>query len=768
MERNIVVQPTEEPIVVLAKGTEKTEEVVISPEQLADEKRQIRSAYRSLIRTCQPIMRSGDNVIIRQAFELADKAHAGVRRKSGEPYILHPLAVAQIVAEEVGLGTTSVVCALLHDVVEDTEYTLEDIERAFNKNTARIVDGLTKIKGVTKRSGDYVAQQSENLKKILLTLSDDVRVILVKIADRLHNMRTMKSMPEHKQVRIASETFYLYAPLAHRLGLYAIKTELEDLSLKYSNPLRYKEIASKLAQTKRDRDKFIKDFVGPLEDLLKERGLDNFQVVGRPKSINSIWNKIRTKNVTFEEIYDLFAIRIIIDCPQEEEKELCWKVYSIISDLYRPIVERLRDWISNPKSNGYESLHTTVMGPEGKPVEVQIRAKRMDEIAEKGLAAHWKYKGGVSSGGELDRWLEQVRGLLQHTEEGDAMELISDFKHSFYERELYVFTPKGDLKVMRGGATILDFAFEIHTAVGKQCVGGKINGKLFPISYKLSNGDQVEILTAKKQSPSKDWLEIAVTSKARSSIKGLLKEEKRRIAEDGQMMFERKLKSLFKTSSSNELVVQLVAFFKQEDTLNFFYNIATGNFDLKQLKNITIIGNKVQNLAEPRAAKGHQQITESDFDVNSDVDLMLFGGLDNVDYTISPCCSPKPGDQVFGFITINNGIKIHRDVCPNAANLRERYPYRIVKTKWAQETESPAFLTGINIKGIDHLGLVNKITDIISKKIGMNIRSISFTTEDNVFDGRLTVFVNSNADLNRLMKDLRAANGVHKVTKFEA
>lgn len=742
-------------------------DTVIQQVNLDREQNDLLNEFKTLLRTCQTNMRPGDKDLITKAFVMARDAHATVRRKSGELYIFHPVAVAQIVAGEIGLGTTSVICALLHDVVEDTEVTLEDIEKAFGKNISRIVDGLTKIKiikGVTKKSKDYVAQQAENLKKILLTLSEDVRVILVKVADRLHNMRTMSSMPAHKQVRIASETLYIYAPLAHRLGLYIIKTELEDLSLRYSNPEIFQEIQTKLVQSKRERDKFIKDFIGPLKTLFKERGVEKFKIYGRSKSIHSIWNKIRKKKVDFEEVYDLFAIRIVIDCPEDKEKEVCWKVYSIISDLYRPIVERLRDWISNPRSNGYESLHTTVIGSNGKPVEVQIRSKRMDEVAEKGLAAHWKYKGGQGSGRELDRWLEQVREVLENND-GDAIDFLNDFKQSFYEKEVYISTPKGDLKTMRGGSTVLDFAYEIHTEIGRKCIGAKIGGKLQPISHKLSNGDRVEILTSKKQKPSNDWLEFAVTPKARSSIKSNLKTEKRQIADDGKMVFERKMKSLFKTQVTPDLINQLVTYFKQDDSLNFFYNIATGNFDLKQLKNLTIVGGKVQNLVERKPIAIDNN---TDFDVNTEVDLMLFGGLDNVDYTISPCCKPKAGDPVFGFITISNGIKIHREQCPNAKDLRLKYPYRIVKTKWTTDNGSPAFLTGLRITGIDDIGLVNKITSVISKKIGVNMRSLSFDTKDDVFEGNIKVFVGSNAELKRLIKELKAVDGVHDVRKHDA
>ncbi len=734
-----------------------------------DEKKMILKEYRSLIKICRPNLKPGDEARIQKAFEIAMREHEGTRRKSGEPYILHPIEVARIAAEEIGLGATSVICALLHDVVEDTDFTAENIKKELGPKVSRIVEGLTKIKiikGVTKnKTKDSVAHQAENLKKILLTLSEDVRVILVKIADRLHNMRTLKSMPERKQVRISAETLYIYSPMAHRLGLYAIKTELEDLCLKYMIPETYKEIATKLAQTKRDRDRFIRDFINPLKEKLTDKGIKNFEIFGRSKSINSIFNKIKNKNVEFEEIADLFAIRIVVDVPPEQEKEDCWKIYSLVSDQYRPIVERLRDWISNPKSNGYESLHTTVMGPGGKLVEVQIRSKRMDEIAEKGVAAHWKYKGGKASGNALDNWLERVREALQN-QDADAVDFVNDFKHNLYEKDLYVFTPKGDLRTIRGGSTVIDFAFDIHSEVGRKCIGAKIKNKLQPISHKLSNGDQIEIITSKKQKPSKDWLEFAVTSKARTRIKADLKAEKRIIADDGKLIFERKMKSL-KEEITRDLIDQIVTFYKQGDALTFFYNIATKQFNVAELKKLSIIGGKIQNIVDRKqnASKTEEEPAQ-EYEVNTDVDLQIFGGLDNVDYHIAPCCSPKQGDSVFGFITIASGIKIHRQSCPNAKDMKTRYPYRVVKTKWASESKDVSFLTGLRITGIDDVGLVNRLTGVVSRELGVNMRSISFDTVDGVFEGNIAVYVNSTKELNNLIKGLKALDGVHEVRKY--
>ena len=730
-----------------------------------DEKRAIIKAYEELVETLSSSFKEGDADRVEAAFRMAVKAHDGMRRKSGEPYILHPIAVAQIVAGEQGLGPTSVICALLHDVVEDTNITLDEIENAFDGNIRSIVDGLTKIKSVTNKRKSVVASQAENLKKVLLTMSSDVRVIVIKIADRLHNMRTMKSMPERKQVRIASETLYLYAPLAHRLGLYAMKTELEDLSLKYTMPDIYQDIATKLSQTKRSRDEFISSFIEPVKAVLMDKGIENLDIFGRSKSIHSIWNKMRKKHVDFEDIYDLFAIRVVVDVPLEEEKAECWKIYSIVSDIYRPIHERLRDWISNPKSNGYESLHTTVMGPGGRLVEVQIRSKRMDLIAEKGVAAHWKYKGVTKSAdNSLDAWLTQVREVLANPDE-NAVAFMSDFKHNLYDKDLFVFTPKGELKTLRAGSTVLDFAYSIHTAVGGKCIGAKINNKLVPLSYVLGNGDQVEVLTSKKQKPSDDWLNIAVTSSARNKIRQSLKDEMRVVAEDGKLIFKRKLKNL-KTPFTQKLVNELVSYFKQGSSLAFFYNIAMKKFDVNELKRLTFAGGKIQNIVDRTPTRIHPD-ADLNQGIGSDIDLVIFGGLDNVDYSNAKCCEPKAGDGVFGFITISQGIKIHRSACPNAPEMKARYPYRIVNVKWTKNSSDVAFLVGLRITGIDEVGLVHHLTSVVSKKLKVNMRSISFDTQDNVFDGRMTVYVESTGELKRLIVELKSVQGVHDVKRYE-
>src|SRR5690554_2257774 len=549
-------------------------EIVID---LESEKKEILKRYRALLRACKPTMQKGDKQMIRKAFDIALESHSDMRRKSGEPYIYHPIAVAQIAAEEIGLGTTSIVCALLHDVVEDTSITLQEIEAQFGKKVARIIDGLTKISGIFDPNS---SMQAENFRKMLLTLADDVRVILIKLADRLHNMRTMEFMARHKQLKIASETSYLYAPLAHRLGLYAIKSELEDLSMKYTDPDTYKFIARKLNEKRAEREAYVQHFVGPIKEILHEQGI-NADVFGRPKSIHSIWNKMRKKSIPFEEVYDLFAIRIIIDTEQENEKAECWKAYSIVTDLYRPNPDRLRDWISSPKANGYESLHTTVMGGKGQWVEVQIRSTRMNEIAEKVFAAHWKYKESNSDSG-LDQWIQKVRELLNSPEQ-NALDFLDDFKMNLFSDEIFIFTPKGTLIQLPYNATALDFAFEIHSDLEASCIGAKVNHKLVPLSHQLQNGDQVEIITSSKQTPKEDWLSFVVTAKARSKIKSSLKEEKRKVAEEGKELLERKLKSLKITYNTDNLN-KLSNYFKYASSQDLFYNFAKGVIDMKDLK----------------------------------------------------------------------------------------------------------------------------------------------------------------------------------------
>lgn len=727
---------------------------------LEAEKQEILKRYRALLRACKPTLQKGDKKEIRKAFDMALESHKDMRRKSGEPYIYHPIAVAQIAAEEIGLGTTSIVCALLHDVVEDTEITLEDIEREFGKKTAKIIDGLTKIAGVF----DYNSSlQAENFRKMLLTLADDVRVILIKLADRLHNMRTMDFMPRHKQLKIASETIYLYAPLAHRLGLYAIKSELEDLSMKYLEPDTYKFIATQLNEKKAERNLFVKRFVDPINEILAEQGFVA-NIYGRPKSIHSIWNKMKKKNIPFEEVYDLFAIRIVLDSTPENEKADCWKAYSIVTDLYRPNPDRLRDWVSSPKVNGYESLHTTVMGPKGQWVEVQIRTQRMNEIAEKGFAAHWKYKESSNDNG-LDQWIMKVREMLNNPE-SNALDFLDDFKMNLFSDEIFIFTPKGALLQLPLGATALDFAFEIHTDVGAKCIGAKVNHKLVPLSYKLQNGDQVEIITSSKQTPKEDWLNIVVTAKAKSKIKSSLKEEKRKIAEEGKETLERKLKSLKITYNTDNLN-KLSYFFKLASTQELFIAVANGKIELKDLKEYVASEKEIENRGTER--NDGQQIEALLNKVKGpESDILLIGeDLQKIDYTLAACCNPIPGDDVFGFVTVSEGIKIHRTNCPNAAQLMANYGYRVVKAKWNKQQEL-TFLTGLHIVGIDDVGLINNITKVISGDFKVNMRSITVDTDNGIFDGSIMIFVNDKEHLDNLIKNLLEVKGVTGVTRFDA
>ncbi|SHG21313.1 RelA/SpoT family protein [Pedobacter caeni] len=728
---------------------------------LEAEKQEILKRYRALLRACKPTLQRGDKKEIRKAFDMALESHKNMRRKSGEPYIYHPIAVAQIAAEEIGLGTTSIVCALLHDVVEDTDITLEDIEREFGKKTAKIIDGLTKISGVF----DYNSSlQAENFRKMLLTLADDVRVILIKLADRLHNMRTMDFMPRQKQLKIASETIYLYAPLAHRLGLYAIKSELEDLSMKYLEPDTYKYIATQLNEKKAERTLFIKRFVEPINEILAEQGL-TANIYGRPKSIHSIWNKMKSKNIPFDEVYDLFAIRIILDSSPEHEKADCWKAYSIVTDLYRPNPDRLRDWVSSPKGNGYESLHTTVMGPKGQWVEVQIRTQRMNEIAEKGFAAHWKYKESSNDNG-LDQWIMKVREMLNNPE-ANALDFLDDFKMNLFSDEIFIFTPKGALLQLPLGATALDFAFEIHTDVGAKCIGAKVNHKLVPLSYKLQNGDQVEIITSSKQTPKEDWLNIVVTAKAKSKIKSSLKEEKRKIAEQGKETLERKLKSLKITYNTDNLN-KLTYFFKLPSTQELFIHIANGKIELKDLKDYLASEKEIENRGSSEKSDNQKIEALLSRVKGPESDILLIGeDLQKIDYTLAACCNPIPGDDVFGFVTVNEGIKIHRTNCPNAAQLMANYGYRVVKAKWNRQQEL-TFLTGLHIIGIDDVGLINNITKVISGDFKVNMRSITVDTDNGIFDGSIMIFVNDKEHLDNLIKNLLEVKGVTGVTRFDA
>jgi guanosine-3',5'-bis(diphosphate) 3'-pyrophosphohydrolase len=726
------------------------------------EKKEILRHYRALLRALREKLKKGDKELVRHAFEIAAEAHKTMRRKSGEPYIIHPIAVAMICVEEIGLGVRSTICALLHDTVEDTDVTLEDIERDFGHEIARIVDGLTKISNVIDTNS---SQQAENFKKILLTLTDDPRVILIKLADRLHNMRTLDSMKREKQLKVSSETVWVYAPLAHRMGLYNIKTELEDLSMKYMEPETYKEIARKLAETKRERTRYINEFIRPVKEK-RVAGEFDFEIYGRPKSIHSIWNKIKKKGVAFEEVYDLFAIRIILNSPQAREKEDCWKVYSIITDEYTPSPERLRDWLSNPKSNGYEALHTTVMGPQGKWVEVQIRSKRMNEIAEKGLAAHYKYKEGSSDEDRFDKWFGQIREVL-NTQDTDGVDFLQDFKTSFLAEEIYVYTPKGDVKMLPVGSTALDFAFSIHSAIGTKCIGAKINHKLVPISHKLRSGDQVEIITSSKQKPSDDWLNFVVTAKAKNKIKDALKEVKRTIAEEGKYILQRKLEAIG-AANVQQNIDTLVSFYKLHSQLDFFYQVAVKAIDLKELKDFNVLGDKLE---VPKPQKPVQEVpaeTVTPHYSKKDSELIIFGeSSDKIMYTLAKCCNPIPGDDVFGFVSTGKGLIIHRTSCPNAPSLLSNYGHRVVKTKWAKNKEI-SFLTGLRIVGMDDVGMVNKITNIISGELKVNISALAIESREGLFEGTIKVFVHDKEELEELVERLKMLKGIHTVDRFDA
>lgn len=727
----------------------------------AQEKKEILNRYKNLLSASRRRMEKGDKALIRKAFELAVDAHKDMRRKSGEPYIYHPIAVAQICAEEIGLGTTSIVCALLHDTVEDTDITIEDIKGMFGERIAKIIDGLTKISGVFDHTSSL---QAENFRKMLLTLSDDIRVILIKLADRLHNMRTLESMAHDKQIKIASETLYLYAPLAHRLGLNAIKSELEDLGLKYTHRDAYDDIAEKLKESEPERKKFIAKFIEPLKDILKEQNF-KFKILGRPKSIFSIYNKIKNKGVVFEEIYDLFAIRIVINSKPEEEKSDCWKIYSIITDFYHPSPERLRDWISTPKANGYESLHTTVMGPEGKWVEVQIRTDRMDEIAEKGYAAHWKYKDTASEKeSQLEEWIGRIREMLESPEE-NALDFIDDFKLNLFAEEIFVFTPKGEMRTVPSSATALDFAFDIHTKIGEHCIGAKVNHKLVPLSYELKSGDQVEILTSKKQHPNEDWLKYVITAKAKAKIKNALKEQRKKTAEEGREILERKFYR-HKLEFTIQNIKEFAGFLKLPSTQEVFYRAAkdaVGSDEIKEFVNFKKHPEKYVN------KKLEQQHTIEEL-VNTKrgkSDWLVIGDdMEQLDYKLSPCCNPIPGDDVFGFITVGEGIKIHRVNCPNALKMLSNYAYRVVKAKWNSQ-QLLTFLASIQIKGTDALGIVNNITKIISTQHNVNMRSITFDTEDGIFEGMIMVYVHSTEHLTQLIGNLKKVQGVISVQRID-
>lgn len=730
---------------------------VINQEQ---ENEQIVKAYRHLLRSCKVALTKQDRANIRDAFNISLDAHKSMRRKSGEPYILHPIAVAQICAEEIGLGTTSIICALLHDTVEDTGITLELLDMKFGSKVSQIIDGLTKISGVFDQQDK--SMQAENFKKMLLTLSEDVRVILIKLADRLHNMRTLESMSAKSQLKIASETAYVYAPLAHRLGLYTIKTELEDLATKYLDPDSYNYVKNRLQETKADRNKYIKNFIDPLQNSLDETGL-HYEIKGRPKSIHSILNKMKMQGVAFDDVFDLFAIRIIIDDEYENEKSDCWRVYSTVTDNYTPNPDRLRDWVSIPKANGYESLHTTVMGPKGRWVEVQIRSKRMDEIAEKGYAAHWKYKDGtqVNDNG-LEQWLAKVREMLENTD-GSAVEFLDDFKLNLFAEEIFVFTPKGDLRKLPAQSTVLDFAFDIHSGLGAKCIGAKVNNKLVPITYKLGNGDQVEILSSTKQKPTEEWLTWVVTAKAKSKIRDYFKQERNQSVTMGKEILERKFKNA-KIPFSSEALNSIIKFYKLPSVTELYYQLVTEKIDRTKIDLTAILEaetkKQVQTEEQKLTNKPTKPLTK---------DAVIIGDGDPVEYAFAKCCSPIPGDDIFGFVTVGEGVKIHRTNCTNGISLMSNYGYRIIKARWADGSlnSSKSFLTSIKIQGIDSVGIVSAITNIISTQLQINMKSINVTANEGMFEGNITLQVSDTKHLEELMNKIKQASQLISVTRVD-
>ena len=726
------------------------------------ENKEIAKQYKELLRISYQTLTDKDKKLIRSAFDVAVDAHKDQRRKSGEAYIFHPIAVAKIVASKIGLDAVSIASALLHDVVEDTAYTLGDIERMFGETVARIVDGLTKISHLKKDKD--ISQQAENFRKMLLTLHDDVRVIIIKIADRYHNMLTMDSMPEHKQVKIASETLYIYAPLAHRIGLYNIKTHLEDLSLKYTEPEVYQDIQVKIEDTEGENLAYIEDFANVIRNSLDKEGL-NYDIKGRMKSIFSIRRKMKAQNVSFDEVYDKFAIRIIYKSDRKNEKFLAWKIYSIVTDHFTPNPIRLRDWITSPKSTGYEALHITVMGPKGKWVEVQIRSERMHEIAEKGYAAHFKYKHGEQKEQGIEEWLNRLQEALE-TANGSAVDFVEEFKLNLYSKEIFVFTPKGDLKSMPKGSTPLDFAFHIHTEIGMRTRGARVNGKLVPLGSELHSGDQVEIITSETAKPNQSWLDYANTARARSKIKSSLREEKKNIAEEGKEILRRKLKSQ-KITLNEDTVNKLVTFFKLKTSLDLFYRVGIGVIDNEKIKDFaSSYHNAFLNFFKNRIRRNPSPKDVDKDEITTKYDMLVFGKEEEkLNYKLSQCCNPIPGDDVFGFLSVSDGIKVHKKNCPNAISLQSNYAYRIMTAKWIDSSQEE-FSVDIQLTGIDNLGMVNIITNIISDNMHVNMRNLNFSADGGTFTGKITLVVKNNSILKKLMNNLKQVEGIDKVTRI--
>ena len=725
------------------------------------ENKEIAKQYKELLRISYQTLTKEDKKMIRAAFDTAVDAHKTQRRKTGEAYVFHPISVAKIVAHQIGMDATSITSALLHDVVEDTEYGLEDIERLFGTNVSKIVDGLTKISNLKKDKD--ISLQAENFRKMLLTLNDDIRVIIIKIADRLHNMQTLDGMAEYKQLKIASETLYIYAPMAHRIGLYNIKTELEDLSFKYIEPNRFESIRSKIEESREVQNQYIKSFSGIIEMALDKERL-KYQVKGRSKSIFSIHQKMLSQNINFEEIFDKFAIRIIYKTTHRNEKFLAWKIYSIITDHFIPNPTRLRDWITGPKSNGYEALHVTVMGPENKWVEIQIRSDRMHEIAEKGYAAHYKYKHGEQKDIGIEGWLDKLQEVLENNSE-NAVDFVESFKLNLYAKEIFVFTPDGELKSLPKGATALDFAFSIHTEIGMKTRGARVNGKLVPLSRVLKSGELVEIMTSESIKPTANWLDFVITSRAKSKIKSSLNEEKKRIAEDGRELLRRKLKQL-KITLNEKTTSYMLRFFKLNSSIDLFYRMGLGTIDNKQLKDFySEYNNSFLNFFKKRIRKKNTLLKKDTKEITQKFDTIVFGKKrENLKHSLSPCCNPIAGDEVFGFITINEGVKVHKKECPNTLSLQSNYAYRIIAAKWV-DSSSDEFTVNLKLSGVDNMGIVSDVTRLISNQMNVNIMKLSFDSDDGIFTGIIHISVKNKTILNRLLGNLLKIKGIDKVMR---
>ncbi len=730
---------------------------------LEQENKEILARYKDLITNTYRNLDEEQNKLIRKAFDIALDAHKDQRRKTGEPYIYHPIEVAKIVANEIGLGATSIACALLHDVLEDSDYTYEDLNKIFGKKIADIVNGLTKISVMNHQN---ISIQSENYRKLLLTLSEDFRVILIKIADRLHNMRTLDSMTPEKQKKIASETVYIYAPLAHRLGLYNIKSELEDLSLKFNNPEVYFDISEKLELAKESREIYIEEFKKEVSEQLEDEGL-NFSIKGRAKAISSIYRKMLKQGVTFDEVFDNYAIRIIYKSDAKNEKFLAWKIYSIVTDLYHSNPQRMRDWISQPRSTGYESLHLTILGPDKKWIEVQIRSERMDDIAEKGVAAHYKYKEGFRQNSDeknFENWVTEIREVLENQQSLTTTELLDDIKLNLYSKEVFVFTPKGEIKILPIGSTALDFAFSVHSDLGMKCLGAKVNGKLVPISYVLQNGDQVDILSSQNQKPKTDWLDFVVTSKAKSKIKGILNSEKNNLAEEGKEILQRKMRHA-KINFNDEEINKMQKFFGLKTSQELFLKFQNGQLDISDIKKYTegkgILGNILQRFR--KSPLKNDLFTEAP---ETNLDMIVFGkDEEKLNYTYAKCCTVIPGDRIFGFITISDGIKVHNDGCPNAINLRAQYDYRVLPAKWVNE-ESFKNRIKIEIEGLDRMGMINDITAVISNNMNMDMKSMSIESNNGIFIGNINLEVRNRTQLDETFKQLKNINGVSRIKRL--